>query len=213
LPLAAVGAVAFALAIVLPLRGRGDLLLWGLWLWLTILPIFLLDLARKTQHLEFIRYTLLASPALYALIAAATARLKSAWMRSLPPALIVLACLAALPRAYEVWWKADWRSLAAAIDRNARPGDVTVFWRGGAYDAYAPAAYLHTAYYRIGKYGPIVILHDPPDSALLDQLRRAPGVLVVTLTPEGLPDVLDHPQMQRLGYEAAAGGIWRATWK
>src|SRR5262249_11431689 len=60
-PPALIGAVAFVLAIVLPFR-RKDLLLWGLWLWLTILPVFALDLARQTQHLEFTRYTLLASP-------------------------------------------------------------------------------------------------------------------------------------------------------
>ena len=105
-----------------------------------------------------------------------------------------------------------WRALAATVDRNIHPGDVVVFFRGDAYDAYAPAAYLHTSYYRREKYGPIVLAHDPPDASLLEQLRRAPGVLVITVSPERLSESLGHPQLKWLGYEAGAGGLWRATW-
>ncbi|MEO6435006.1 MAG: glycosyltransferase family 39 protein, partial [Tepidisphaeraceae bacterium] len=128
---AAIGAVAFVLALLMPLllRDRRDLLLWGLWLWLTILPIAALDLSRRTQHLEYIRYTLLASPAIYAVAATALAN-RRGWIRHLPPGVLALACLAALPAAYEAWWKADWRRLAKAIDDHAAPGDVIVFWRG-----------------------------------------------------------------------------------
>src|SRR5205823_3675066 len=88
---AAVGGVAFALALLLPL-GRRDLLLWGLWLWLTVLPIALLDFARGTKHLEFVRYTLLASPALYAIIAAVLSTSRLALLRHLPPAVVALSC-------------------------------------------------------------------------------------------------------------------------
>jgi uncharacterized membrane protein len=211
IPPAMIGAVAFLLAILLALRRR-DLLLWGLWLWLTILPIFVLDVARHTQHLDLLRYTLLASPALYAMVATATDRAKSPWMRSLAPALITLACVAALPRAYEVWWKADWRGIAKVIDHNARPGDVVVFFRGDAYDDYPPAAYLHTSYYRQSKYGPVVLMHDPPDAELLKQLHSAPGVLVLAFSPERLAESFDHAQLQWLGYEHGAGGLWRAKW-
>jgi hypothetical protein len=55
-------------------------------------------------------------------------------------------------------------------------------------------------------------LHDPPDAALMEKLQRAPGVVVVTLSPEQLSQSLDHAQLKWTGYEAGAGGVWRATW-
>jgi len=70
LPAAAItGGIALLLMPLLAVRRR-DLALWPLWLWLTILPLLLLDVARGTQHLTYIRYTLLASPALYGIVAA-----------------------------------------------------------------------------------------------------------------------------------------------
>src|SRR5439155_3084219 len=163
------------LALLLP-RRRKDLLLWGLWLWLTILPLLLLDLARATQHLEFIRYTLLASPALYAMIASALPA-ESKRLRHVPPALVALACVLALPAAYQSWWKADWRALATIIDREARPGDVIVFCAHPTWDTYPHAAYLHTSYYRRTPPNSIVLLRDPPEEQLLRELKLSPGLL------------------------------------
>ena len=159
---------------------RRDLLLWALWLWLTVLPIVMLDLIRTTQHLEFIRYTLLASPALYAVVAAALSD-RPGKVRFLPPLLACIACVLAIQAAYSTWWKADWRLLSDAIDKVARPGDVTVFWRGDAYVAYPSIAFAHSQYYRHGEYGPIVLMQNPPTEAMLRQLRAAPGVLLISL--------------------------------
>src|SRR5439155_10798706 len=125
LAVAAIGAAAYLLALLLP-RRRPQLSLWGLWLWLTIAPLAVLDLVRGTKHLEFVRYTLLASPAMYALLAGALPA-SSGKLRHLPPLLTALACAMALPAAYSTWWKADWRALAAVLDREARASDVIVF--------------------------------------------------------------------------------------
>ncbi len=168
---ASVGAVAFFLVLLLAWRRR-ELLLWALWLWLTVLPILILDLVRTTQHLEFIRYTLLASPALYAVVAAALSD-RPGKIRFIPPLLACIACTLALQAAYETWWKADWRLMSAAIDKTAQPGDVTVFWRGDAYVAYPSIAFAHSQYYRQGQYGPIVLLLHPPDEAMLRRLSRS----------------------------------------
>jgi uncharacterized membrane protein len=142
---AAIGTVAYVLIITLAWRRR-ELLLWALWLWCIVLPVVVLDAFRRTQHLEFIRYTLLASPALYALVAGALGDRK-AWMKHVVPLLAVIACVAALPAAYSAWWKADWRRFAQAIDAAARPGELVIFWRGEDYAAYPNDAYLHTSYY------------------------------------------------------------------
>jgi mannosyltransferase len=209
---AVVGAAGFVLAILLPLRGRRDLLLWALWLWLTILPLVALDIARRTSHLDYIRYTLLASPAMYAIVASALADSRVRWMRHTVPALVAIACVLAVNAAYSAWWKADWRVLAAAIDRDAKPGDVIVFWRGPNYEAYPNAAFLHTTYYRRSPLGPIVLMQRPPDAALAEQLRRAPGVLVISLTSERADDAVPSATLQWRAFEPGAGGLWRATW-
>jgi hypothetical protein len=206
-----VGGIAFGLAVLLPLRRR-DLLLWGLWLPLTVLPLVILDLARGTKHLEFIRYALLAAPAVYALVAGALLHSRSTIVRHLPPALAVLACLAAMPAAYDAWQKANWRGLVETMDAAARPGDVTVFWAGDDYAHYPNAAYLHTSYYRHTPQGPIVILRNPPDATTLRQLRDAPGVLLVALSGERTNHALPGADLQWLAFEPGAGRLWRATW-
>src|SRR5439155_11794175 len=172
------------------------------------LPLAALDLARGTKHLELVRYTLLASPAVYALIAGALPPL-SGKLRHLPPLLTALACAMALPAAYSTWWKADWRALAAVLDRQARPGDVIVF---AAYDSWpsANAAYLHTSYYRRTAANPIVLLRDPADEELKRQLRNSPGVLLVTPTRESVASVhLDDRRLHPVGFEPGAGAVFR----
>ncbi|MGB7160391.1 MAG: glycosyltransferase family 39 protein [Tepidisphaeraceae bacterium] len=208
---AAAGGIAFVLAMLMPLRRR-DLLLWALWLPLTILPMLALDLGRGTQHLEFIRYTLLASPAIYALVAGALSTSRGL-LRHVPPAVAVLSCLLALPLAYDVWWKANWRGFAASVDANVKPGDVTVFWAGNDFPHYPNAVYLHTSYYRRTPQGPIVLLRDPPDDATLRQLRAAPGVLLVALSAERLDEALPGAQFEWLAFQPGAGRLSRATWK
>jgi hypothetical protein len=139
-------------------------------------PPLLLDVARGTQHLTYIRYTLLASPALYAVVAAlrfdrrdnaggdATAlprRRRRRWIAHLAPALIALACLLSLPHAYEAWWKADWRSLAGQIDRHRQPGDVVVFL-GRAHASDPNSNFLYSSFYRRAPFGPTVLMDRPP---------------------------------------------------
>jgi uncharacterized membrane protein len=206
---AAVGAVAYFLAVVLVVRRR-ELLLWALWLWLTILPILALDLLRKTQHLEFIRYTLLASPALYALVAASLSDSRRK-IRHLPPLLACIACLLALPAAYQTWWKADWRPVSQAIDRIARPGDVTVFWRGDEYVAYPSIAFAHSQFYRTKPYGPIVLLSKPPDVELMKHLHEAPGVLLLALRAEDAASAFPGATLTWQTYEPGAGALFRVT--
>jgi hypothetical protein len=205
---AAIGAVAFALIVILAWRRR-EMLLWALWLWLTVLPIVALDLSRKTQHLEFIRYTLLASPAVYALVAAALSD-SSRRLRHLSPALALIACFLALPAAYSTWWKADWRRFAREIDAAARPSEPVIFWRGGAYALYPNDAYRNTSYYRRKPCGPIVLLTEPPAAAMIERIRAWPSVLVIAPTDD-VEVAVPGATLTRITMEPAAGEVWRAT--
>jgi len=211
LAVAAAGGLVFVVAALFPVRRR-DMLLWALWLPLTVLPVALLDAARHTKHLEFIRYTLLASPAAYAVIGAALDRTRSRWWLShVSPALAAIGCAAALPGAYSAWWKADWRSLARAAESDVRPGDVTVFVSGGETWPYPHAAFLHTSFYRQRPPGPIVLLYGAANESLLAQLKDAPGVIIIA--QGGVDDALPGARLEWLAHEPGAGRCWRGTWK
>ena len=237
---AAAGGVALLLAPLLTARRRaGDLTLWALWLWLTILPPFALDVLRGTQHLSYIRYTLLASPALYAIVAAllfdarrggdelsdrnadaqgdsagqsSRQRRPPSWIRHLPPAVVALGCLVALPVAYQTWWKADWRALGRAIDRQREPGDVVIFW-GNSGSGEPNSNFLYTSFYRRPPFGPTVVMDRPPDSPLARQIGAARGALIVA-QPGDLVEAAVPPgaSVRRVAFEPGAAAVWRADW-
>jgi uncharacterized membrane protein len=208
--IATAGGVAFVLALLLPIRRR-EMLLWSLWLWLSILPIAALDLARGTRHLEFVRYTLLASPALYAIVASLLAERRD-WLRHLAPATVALACVLALPYAYEVWLKPDWRALGRAIDANVREGEVVVFFgsdKSGDFSSDPNATFYYTSFYRRKPLGPVVLMDEPPAEAVAQRLRESKGLLVVA--PRGMPlaEIVPGATFRQLAFEAGAAALWR----
>jgi hypothetical protein len=222
---AVAGGVALLLAPLLAVRRRaGDLTLWALWLWLTILPPVALDVLRGTQHLSYIRYTLLASPALYAIVAALLfdrraeddqaadaprGRRRRRWIRHLPPALVALGCALALPVAYQAWWKADWRALGRAIDQHRAAGDVVIFYgRGVSGDP--NCNFLYTSFYRRPPYGPTVLMDRPADPALAQQLEAARGALIIAADGDDLSSVIPGARLRRLAFEPGAASLWRA---
>ena len=228
------GGVAYVLALLLPLlRRRGgtrgdtdasggdaapdhpgrDVLLWSLWLWLTALPLLALDLARRTQHLEFIRYTLLASPALYAILASMLADHAKRSMRHVVPALTALACALSLPAAYAAWWKPDWRALGHAIDQHVEPGDLLVFWgydqAGNLVDDPNSSFYYTSFYRRKPLAGPVVLLVAPPQGPLPMALPARNKIVVVTAGLRDVSPVMPGASITRLSMEPAAGVLWR----
>jgi hypothetical protein len=206
------GGVAYVLALLLALRRRNEMLLWSLWLWLTVLPLLALDLARGTQHLEFVRYTLLASPALYAMLATMLADHAKSWMRHVVPALAALACALALPAAYSAWWKPDWRALGRAIDAHVRPGDLVVFWgydQGGNLVDDPNSSFYYTSFYRRKPLvGPTVLLVAQPQGPLPLALPKAQRILVVTAGLRDVSAVMPGARVTRLALEPAAGVLW-----
>jgi hypothetical protein len=116
--------------IVLAIRRR-EAMLWILLLVCVIGALFALDWIRGTSQLSYIRYTVLAMPALYALLVTAGGE---SWLRWIVPPLIVFAAMTSLP--YVVWpYRADaqdWRAVAARIAASTAPGDVLVYHGIGA---------------------------------------------------------------------------------
>ena len=155
-------------ALLLVVRRRRDLLLW--WLWLIGYAGFITasDLLRGGRTLELIRYALPASPAAYVLVAGLLSDARSRWIRHAVPALLVIACLAALPAAY-VRNKADWRGLAQFFASRVSDDDVIVVASGDRADWRARCMYLCLRRYAPQPALPVAFL-SKPDPRVLERL-------------------------------------------
>ncbi len=97
-------AAGVAVIYVLPIllwRKRRDLWLWALIWWVTVAMLALLDAMRSTQQLQFLRYSVAASPAVYVLISALPAG-QSRWLRHMVPLVALIACASVEP--YNAGW-------------------------------------------------------------------------------------------------------------
>ena len=146
---------------------RPQLRLWSLWLIFTISFVAVADLIESTAQLEFIRFTLSATPAAYILLAAAVPHGK---FRNLIPAVAVILALLALPAAYTPPWKLDFRTPARAIGAGMSADDALVFI-GPSNDS----ATLSVVYFGFRHYLPLeakatAILESPATTGTLAQL-------------------------------------------
>jgi uncharacterized membrane protein len=177
-----IAAVGGAIVCALPwfmLRRRNEFLIWGLWLPAVILPTLVIDLCSGTWALTLMRYSLLAGPAVYCILAASTARSKSISIRYSVPLIAVLSCVLAIPDAYHPK-KADWRTFGRYLGNHVTAADVVVF---GANDdpIYRPAVYLLCASHYAGPLPcSIVLLDRPADASVLASLRRYRRIILVT---------------------------------
>jgi uncharacterized membrane protein len=162
---------------------RRDMLLWTLWLPITIGTILVMDLWQTTWQLDprNVRYFLLASPAVYATIAAIVPRTTHRpWLQHLIPAVVVLGCLGALEGAYNED-NADWRQTARALHAKMQSGDVLVLYKADRqHYASAGTIWLSLAHYLPDPLPPIVLLDAPPSSDLRRTFERAPGVWLIS---------------------------------
>jgi hypothetical protein len=113
---------------------RKDLRLWGLWLLLGVGSVLVADLHGHEFHLQFPVYTLMASPAMYALIAAILPEKKS-WAIILPIAAVVVA-LYGVTDDYrkDLFSKADWRPGIAGTMGAVRDGQGLIISADPQYD-------------------------------------------------------------------------------
>jgi hypothetical protein len=147
-----------------------DLLPWAIWTWCVLLVLAGLDLLRGTLHLTHLRYTLLAAPAAYALLAAMLWNSTRPWLRHLLPALALLLAVTALPR-YYAQWQADVRVLVYDMRRHIPPGEPIIFAAPPQKQWQAGAMFLQTSHYLQRFPGPIVMLDQTADESLRRQLR------------------------------------------
>ena len=166
---------------------RRDLRPWTFWLFGTVGAIAMLDALRGSVHMFVIRYTILASPACFAILAAAGSGRRPRLVRFGAPIAALLFEAAFLSSAATRTPDPDWRTLAADLDRDAGPRDVLILARsegGWSGRVYAPALshYLRTP-------RPFVILESAPGAELLERLRAAPGLWLLAPSGERLDRV------------------------
>jgi uncharacterized membrane protein len=210
--LAALAAVAICLAAAYRARRFDDLLLWTMWLVATVGLVFLLDLFRGTQHLLFLRYTYLASPALCAIVATLMWDARG-WFRHVLPAIVIAGSLLVFPDAAATFFRANWRDVGLELGSRLRAGDVLVL--AGETSPYASNAYLCLSYYiPPAQRPPIALVTRQADARLVQQLKAAPGVVLITdmYQPDKQAQILGPCEQHLIVSAPGVGDIMRVTW-
>jgi len=172
----------FLLTMALPilrLTHRRDLLLWSLWMIGVIGFVAVLDLAHETTLVGYPRYTILASPGIYAVIAAFDWPRRNGLRDVLAIVFITTTAIVAVdrvkPGALPV---EDWRKLAHDLDSSAAPDDLLVFANPDPWDS--PGTwYVDLKYYTPVSHHPWLILTAPADPSILRQLQSHPRLWLI----------------------------------
>jgi uncharacterized membrane protein len=175
---------------VIRLIRRRDLLLWVLWGLGTIGFVAAMDLARQTTLVGYMRYTILASPAVYAVIAAFDWPRRTLLRDAVAVSVIGLLAIVAIQRSIDaVSTKEDWRTLAHDLDAYAGPNDLLIFSNADPW-ASPGTWYMGFKYYEPESHRPWLILDGRPDAATLRQIQSLPCVWMVGLYPD-----IDGPRL------------------
>jgi hypothetical protein len=176
--------MALSVLFILPFvrrRSRSDLLLWGLLLAGAVAPLLVLDLLRHTIHLWFIRYSLIAGPAVYVLIPGALAHLPhSKWAMHLLAAAATLQCALAVRDVYHPV-ETDPRLITSEMGVRMGPQDLVVFGATGHARWMAGAQYLALERYQHPIPSPVAMLDAPATGEVLQRARASRYVFVFTV--------------------------------
>jgi uncharacterized membrane protein len=190
-------AVLIYLLPIFRLRSHRQWLLWLLLLATVIGCCVLIDLSKRAVTLDFLRYTILASPSAYAIVAALQStrrkRLADVVLILTVGLLFVLAC----ERSFRpVKPKEDWRQLAGDLDTASNPDDLLVFTNRDFY--ISPGTwYVGLRYYTPSFHHPWLILNYPPSPDLLRTLRSHNHLWLIGMHPQAdAPELLPGFQPQ-----------------
>jgi uncharacterized membrane protein len=165
---------------------RPDLLLWVLLAWGTILFVALSDAWHHTTCLQYVRYTLAASPGIYAALAA-TDWPPRPFVRDLAALCAVAALfLAGIVRLQNPMpAKEDWARFADIVQTRTAPGDLLVFFNESNW--VSPGTwYMGLKYYAPQSNRPWMTLHQPADAQVLHRLDGRSSLWLIGLVPENL---------------------------
>ncbi|HEY1922385.1 MAG TPA: glycosyltransferase family 39 protein [Tepidisphaeraceae bacterium] len=188
---------------------RRDLLLWDLWIFGSIGFVAVMDLARQTTLVGYMRYTILASPAIYAVIAAFDWPRRNFMRDAVAIAAIGLLGVVAIQRTIDgIPAKEDWRDLTDNLNKYAAPDDLLVFFNRDPW-ASSGTWYMGYKYYAPDSHHPWLILKARADAALLKQLQSRDHLWLIGLYPETRGPALLPGWRPDAVITTSAGGICR----
>jgi uncharacterized membrane protein len=179
-----VAAALILLVAVWQVRAKPENLLWILWAGGIITTVTFTDLTHHSKILNYLRYTIFASPAVYALIANLDLP-KLAPFRSAVPygVLAILAVLIGLRWREDVPAKMECRGLSQFIDSHAAPDELLVYYNKSQF-ASPGLWYMCYKFYSPDTHRPWVTLRDAPDANLLAEFNRRQTFWVMGVQPE-----------------------------
>jgi len=198
---------------------RKDLCLWSFWLLGTLDMIVVADLAGGTVMANFPRYSLLATPALLAMVVGTACRSRVG--RWIIPAAFIGVCLIHLPDTYNANFTAlptpPYRQIGQWIDAHSRPGDMLVLSHAPD-GCHPPGLELRYFYGMVSHYinegrsmpGPVLLLEGKSHDLPL-RLRGQARIWIISgddvATPqEVIPGVINADPQASLCLEA--GQVW-----
>lgn len=174
-------------------RRRPDLLLPGLWLVGTVAVSAGMDLTRCTWQLNVVRYTVVAAPAVYLLVAGLLADQR--WLfRPVLPAMAAIACVMAIPMMYG-GFQDDLRQMAQYLDRQVGPDDTIIFAKGDMPAWFAPNLLVNLSHYTPVTRRQTIILREPATEQLLRPLLHGGRVWLVSAGQGTGTGVVPHAEV------------------
>jgi hypothetical protein len=184
-------------------RRRPEMILTGLWLIGCVGLATALDLFRGTQQLSWVKYTLLAAPAVYLMLAS----LIRGALGHLLPAAAVLFCVMNLGQAYP-GREVGYTSFAYDLNRLASPKQIVVLCGSGWGAWYTGRLYMDLERYAKPMPPAVALLNAPLPPKLLADLadiaRQTGGLWFVCWTNKPPEDLLPGWQVEKtVNYSAA----------
>ena len=185
LPLWVAATVGLAvLLLLIRAARRKDQLLWILWVAAIVGSICILDLTHGSAFLYYTRYTVLASPALFALLAGVDWPRMRVLRNVAPIALIAFLTGLALLRAYRgVPPRQDFRLLAGIVESHAAPDELLIFQTDSGWVT-GGLRYLGYKYYSPDSHHPWMTLAGPADAKVMATINSRRTVWLIGLEPE-----------------------------
>jgi uncharacterized membrane protein len=205
------------LSLLQPANRRRDALFWVLLFAGGAVPVLGADLARRSTRLDMTWYSILAAPAVYALLAGITAGLRRPILRYWLPGIAAFSCAIAVPNAYLHGWRPDWRRIGRTAAAYAHDGDLLIVIPTLDFDPmHAPHFTLCATHYAQPLRGPLLVLSASATPELWSKLASYPGIVVITdnASADGL---LNHVQPTAMRIFPLEGQVYRlvppSAWK
>ena len=178
---------------------KRELLLPWIWAICTAGFVWGMDYRRDTFHFIEIRYTLLAAPAVYMLVAAGLFRdRRYVVYNSILPCILSIFLIFQIPKAY-ISYKESWFELSELIKKNGGPNDVIILPHAGTdIQVYWPQIiWTAISYYNYNPGRPMAIPSKPLTNEMMEQIGWGRNAWILTHVP-------DFPQ--------SASMDWPAKW-